>query len=159
MHVPLGHMLGTRRSYVIIALLAAFLGASCEAKQLAVVVDKANTVGGMSAVELAKIFKFDKMKWPDGKAVVLVMRDPSTPEMRTAIQKIYHMTSEEFRGLLSSHSQRVIMVQSEQQLLRSVESTPGALGLVDVYSISNRVNVLKVDGKLPLEQGYLLKSD
>jgi len=40
-----------------------------------------------------------------------------------------------------------------------VESIPGAIGLVDVYSITSRVNVVKVDGRLPLEQGYLLKGD
>jgi hypothetical protein len=39
-----------------------------------------------------------------------------------------------------------------------VESIPGAVGLVDVYSLNGKVNVLKVDGKLPLEQGYVLKS-
>ena len=47
-------------------------------------------------------------------------------------------------------------VHSDQELLKIVESTLGALGLVDVYSITSKVNVVKVDGKLPLEQGYLL---
>src|SRR6185312_6833830 len=34
---------------------------------------------------------------------------------------------------------------------------PGGLGVVDVYSITSTINVLKVDGKLPLEQGYPLR--
>jgi hypothetical protein len=50
-------------------------------------------------------------------------------------------------------------VHSEAELLKSVEAIPGAVGLVDVYSINSRVNVLKVDGKLPLEQGYFLKGN
>jgi hypothetical protein len=53
----------------------------------------------------------------------------------------------------------VIFVHSETELLKSVESIPGAVGLVDVYSINSRVNVLKVDGKLPLEQGYFLQGN
>jgi len=36
-----------------------------------------------------------------------------------------------------------------------VQTVPGAIGLVDVRSINDKVKVLKVDGKLPLENGYL----
>ena len=143
----------------VLVLLAASLGASSEAKQLAVIVDKTNNTGGLSATDLAKIFKFDSHKWPDGRAVILVLRDPSTPEMQTAIQKVYHMQPEEFKALLAAHQSGVIIVHSEEELLKSVESIPGAVGLVDVYSINGRVNVLKVDGKLPLEQGYFLKGN
>ena len=55
----------------------------------------------------------------------------------------------------ASHS--VTPADSDEALLKIVETTPGAVGLVDVYSITNRINVVKVDGKLPLEQGYLLR--
>jgi len=37
-----------------------------------------------------------------------------------------------------------------------VNSNPGAVGIVNVYSINSRVKVLKVDEKLPMEPGYLL---
>ncbi|HZU33446.1 MAG TPA: hypothetical protein VFB79_20185 [Candidatus Angelobacter sp.] len=143
----------------VLFLLAAALGASSEAKQLAVIVDKTNNVGGMSTTDLAKVFKFDNHKWPDGRPVILVLRDPSTPEMQTAIQKLYHMQPDEFKTLLAAHQSGVIIVHSEEELLKSVESIPGAVGLVDVYSINGHVNVLKVDGKLPLEQGYYLKGN
>jgi hypothetical protein len=36
-----------------------------------------------------------------------------------------------------------------------IQSTPGAVGLVEIHSIDNSVNVVKVDGKLPMESGYL----
>ena len=144
---------------LVLLLLVAGLGASCEAKQLAVIVDKTNNLGGLSATDLAKVFKFDNHKWPDGRSVILILRDPSTPEMQTAIQKLYHMQAEEFKALLAAHQSGVIIVRSEEELLKSVESIPGAIGLVDVYSINSRVNVLKVDGKLPLEQGYYLKGN
>jgi hypothetical protein len=146
----------------VLSLLLGFalcLGIRCEAKQLAVIVDKSNSVGAMSAPELTKVFKFDSRKWPDGRNIVLVLRDPSTLEMQTAIRKLYKMQPEEFKALLSSHRVSVVIANSEEELLKSVESIPGAIGLVDVYSITSRVNVVKVDGRLPLEQGYLLKGD
>jgi hypothetical protein len=144
---------------ISLALLVVCLAATSQAKQLAVIVDKSNNVGGISAGDLSKLFKFDNRKWPDGRNVVLVLRDPSTPEMKTALEKLYHMQLEEFMSLLASHRAGVVIVKSEEELLKSVESIPGAVGLVDVYSITNRVRVLKVDGKLPLEQGYFLKSN
>jgi ribosomal protein L23 len=147
------------RRICVLFVLAASLVASCEARQLAVIVDKTNKTVGLSNTDLAKVFKFDNHRWPDGRPVILVLRDPSTPEMKTAIEKLYHMQVEEFKTLLAAHASGVIIVRSEDELLKSVEAIPGAVGLVDVYSINSRVNVLKVDGKLPLEQGYFLKGN
>jgi hypothetical protein len=147
------------RRICVLFVLAAGLVASCEARQLAVIVDKTNNTVGLSNTDLAKVFKFDNHRWPDGRPVILVLRDPSTPEMKTAIEKLYHMQVEEFKALLAAHASGVIIVRSEDELLKSVEAIPGAVGLVDVYSINSRVNVLKVDGKLPLEQGYFLKGN
>jgi hypothetical protein len=144
---------------VTFGLLAVCLAATCQAKQVAVVVDKTNTLSGLSAGDLSKLFKFDNRKWPDGRNVVLVLRDPSTPEMQTALAKLYHMPLDDLKTLLASHRSDVVIVKSEEELLKSVESIPGAVGLVDVYSITSRVRVLKVDGKLPLEQGYFLKGN
>jgi hypothetical protein len=144
------------RLFAIIAL-AACLGASCEAKHLAVIVEKNNSVASLSSADLLKVFKFDRAKWPDGKNIVLVLRDPSTPEMQTAINSLYHMQPAEFKSLLASHTKAVIMVTSEDEMLKAVAAIPGAVGLVDVYSITERVKVVRVDGKLPLEQGYPIK--
>lgn len=146
------------RVKALLLLLVVCLGASASAKQLAVIVDKTNNLSGMSAADLFHIFRLDKNKWPNGKNVVLVLRDPSTPEMQTAIHALYHMTADEFKALLNAHRSSFIIAGSEQDLLKQVESIPGAVGLVDVYSLNGKVNVLKVDGKLPLEQGYALKS-
>jgi hypothetical protein len=151
--------MGIGRRISVLLLLIAGLAASCEARQLAVIVDKTNNTGGLSTIDLTKVFKFDSHKWPDGRPVILVLRDPSTPEMKTAIEKLYHMPVDQFKSLLAAHASGVIIVRSEDELLKSVEAIPGAVGLVDVYSINSRVNVLKVDGKLPLEPGYFLKGN
>lgn len=145
-----------RRLCALIVLVVC-LGASAEAKHMAVIVDKANTQGTITLADLVKVFKFDNHKWADGRNVVLVMLEPSTPDMASAFEKLYHMQPDEVKSLVSAHRSSVVFVNSEEQLLKSVESIPGAVGLVDVYSITSRVNVLKVDGKLPLEQGYFLR--
>ena len=50
----------------------------------------------------------------------------------------------------------IVVVDSDDALVERVESTAGAVGLVDVYSITGGVRVVKVAGKLPLEPGYPL---
>ncbi len=47
-------------------------------------------------------------------------------------------------------------MNSPEAVVQRVESTPGAVGIVDVYSITSGVTVLKVAGKLPLQPGYAL---
>lgn len=144
------------RPFAVFILFFA-LGFSASAKQLAVVVDKSNTTTSITAPELVKVFRFDNRKWPDGRNVVLVVLDPFSPDMRLIADKVYHMQLDDMKTLLAAHRASVVVVNSEEQLLKSVESIPGAVGVVDVYSITSRVNVLKVDGKLPLEQGYFLR--
>ena len=143
-----------------VLMLTLLLGSAiCEGKQLAVIVDKANTTAELSLADLVKVFKGESSRWPDGKAVTVVLRDLSTPEMQTALQKIYKITPEEFKTLMASHKGAIVIANSEEELLKLVAGTPGAIGLVDVYSITNRVSVLKIDGKLPLQPGYALKTN
>jgi hypothetical protein len=47
------------------------------------------------------------------------------------------------------------MAATDAGVIDLVESTPGAVGLVEVNSINGSINVVKVDGKLPTEAGYL----
>jgi hypothetical protein len=51
------------------------------------------------------------------------------------------------------------VVDNDADLLRTVEATPGAVGIVDVYAINSAVKVLRVDGKLPFDVGYALKGN
>jgi len=145
------------RRWCALLALAICVSATCSAKTLAVIVDKSNTLAGITAADLSKVFKFDSRKWPDGRDVVLVLPGPATPEMQILVEKLYHMPPGEVKNLVASHK-NVVIANSEEQMLKSVETIPGAVGLVDVYDITSRVNILRIDGKLPLEQGYLLHS-
>ena len=49
------------------------------------------------------------------------------------------------------------VVGSDEDVFRTVTATPGAVGLVDVYTINSAVKVLHIDGKLPFDVGYALK--
>ena len=133
-----------------------------QSKDLALISNKSNEVVAITFPELVKVCKGQVSRWPDGKAVSFVTRDPSAAEMRIVLEKVYGMSKDEVKALIASANHgrvnhpAVVLVDSDEDVLKKVESIPGAVGLVDVYSISGRVTVLKVDGKLPLEPGYAL---
>jgi ABC-type phosphate transport system substrate-binding protein len=133
-----------------------------QGKDLALIANKSNEVVAITLPELVKVCKGQVSRWPDGKPVSFVMRDPGAPDMKLLLDKIYGMSKDEVKAAIASanHSRAshpaIVVVESDEALVKKVESTPGAVGLVDVYSISGGVTVLKVGGKLPLEPGYPL---
>jgi len=138
------------------SLLAAFFVFSlvpCYAHHLAVVVNSSNTVESVSVEDLSKIFKAENRKWPDGHEVVIIMQ--GTAGERNTLERLYKMTPAQFREFMNAHKSSVVTATSDAMALTLVETTKGAIGLVDVRSINDKVKVLKVNGKLPLESGYL----
>lgn len=145
-----------------IGLLAVSWTTLAAAKDIALISNKSNHVDGVSLPELVKICKGQTNHWQDGKPVTLVIRDPTSAEMKLVLQKIYAMPKEDVSGLIASanHNRQnhpaIIVVDSDEALVKKVESAPGAVGLVDVYAITSGVTVMRVDSKLPLEPGYAL---
>jgi hypothetical protein len=65
------------------------------------------------------------------------------------------MSDSEWKTLIAAHKGSIVMAGSDAEVLKIVQSTAGAIGLVDVRSVDNTINVVRVDGKLPMESGYL----
>jgi hypothetical protein len=65
------------------------------------------------------------------------------------------MGDSEWKTLIAAHKDSTVMADSDADVLQSVQSTGGAVVLVDVRSVDNTINVVRVDGKLPMESGYL----
>jgi len=121
---------------------------------MAVVVNKDNNVGGISSAHLTKIFRLEVKKWHDDKDVILVLHKNSSGEM-TTLERLNKMSSSELKSFIAAHQGSITLVDSDEEVLKVVETMPGAVGLVDVRSINDQINVVRVDGKLPMEDGYL----
>ena len=132
------------------------------ARDLALVSNKSNAVAGITVPDLIKVCKAQNNRWPDGKPITFIMRSPSAAEMKLVLQKVYDMPESEVNGLIvtSNHGRpnhpAILVVASDEELVNKVANLPGAIGVVDVYSINSSVAVVKIAGKLPLEPGYLL---
>src|SRR5215469_13831268 len=113
------------------------------AHHLAVVVAKGNDVDGITSANLAKILTADTKKWPDGKVVVVVLRRQSVAQQEI-LERLGKMTGTELNAYFASHKDSIMLVDSDVELLKLVQTTPGAIGLVDVRSINDKVKVVKV---------------
>jgi hypothetical protein len=131
-------------------------------KKLAVVVSAGSKVDDVQLADLAKMCKGAQKAWPDGRSFTLVIKDPDTPDMRIALQRLFGTSGSDLKATIAklNESRQVVKIaDSDEDLLRKVEATPGAVGILDVYSISSGVKVLRVDGKLPFDVGYALKGE
>jgi hypothetical protein len=149
-----------RLSLAALLLVIVTIPAVC--KDLALISHKSNTTASMGMPELVKVCKGQSERWPDGKSVTFVTRDPAAPEMKIVLEKVYSMSKSDVIATIASANRgrmnhpAIIVVDSDEALINQVEGTPGAVGLVDVYSITGGVKVLKLAGKLPMEPGYPL---
>jgi hypothetical protein len=131
-------------------------------KNLAVVMSAGSKLSDVPLADLSKLCKGIQKAWPDGKSFTLVIKNPESPEMRVAVQKLFGDPGGDPKTAIAKLNEfrvTVKIVGSDEELLRVVESTPGAVGILDVYSINSSVKVLRVDGKLPFDVGYALKGN
>ena len=148
-----------------LSILLLFLAATVSvgsARDLAIVANKTNPVSTITLADFVKVAKGQTNRWPDGKSVTFIMRAPYAPEMRLFLEKVYELPESDIKGLIvaANHGRMghpaIMVVDSDEEFVNKVASLPGAVGVVDVYSINSSVAVVRLAGKLPLEPGYLL---
>jgi hypothetical protein len=150
------------RQLIKIALFVAAASSLAAARDLAVVSNKSNAISAITLPDLVKVCKAQTNHWPDGKPVTLIMRAPAAPEMKVMLEKVFELPEAQVKDLIASANHgranhpAIVVVDSDEELVNKVASIPGAVGVVDVYSINSSVSVVKLAGKLPLEPGYLL---
>jgi hypothetical protein len=155
---------GNRLRITTLLCIASMLGSSSVAaiKNMAVVVSAGSKLSDIPLADLVKLCKGTQKAWPDGKSFTLVIKNPESPEMRVAVQKLFGDAGGDLKAAIAKLNESRVAVKiagSDEELLHTVESTPGAVGILDVYSINSSVKVLRVDGKLPFDIGYALKGN
>jgi ABC-type phosphate transport system substrate-binding protein len=148
-----------RKRHLLVFVWLAAVACQAQTRQLAVITDAKNGTANLTASELAKICNAHTRSWPDGKSMKLVLRDPSSPDMQLIVRKLFNMTPDGARSFVRAHSDLIVVADSDEAVIHLVANTRGAIGFVDLYSLTKDVNVLKIDGKLPVEQGYLLRGN
>jgi ABC-type phosphate transport system substrate-binding protein len=140
-------------------LVVVWISCAVQAKQLAIVADKTNDTSNLTAADLIKIFNAHSRTWPDGKPITVVIKDPSSADMQLVLHKLFNMTPDQAHAFVQSHRDAIMVADSDDAVVRFVSTSRGAIGVIDLYSLTKDVNVMKIDGKLPVEQGYFLRGN
>ncbi len=141
---------------VVLVLLIGALSSAAWAKEVALVVSKSSQLKGVQSAEVIKAFKTPPAKWADGREIVFVMKAPSSSETRVFGTKFLNWPVEQLPASFSDSKKTFLFVATDEEVIKAVNNMPNAFGVVDLYSINGSVTVLKIDGKLPLEPGYML---
>jgi ABC-type phosphate transport system substrate-binding protein len=144
-------------------LLAALPAASTLAygTDLAVIVHPSNSTKAMSLADLSKILRGKTATWANGRPVTLVLQDPNSPVMRFVIEKVMGVSADEGKAALNEARRNkpgpsIIFVSSDEEIVKAVEGSSAAIGIIDVYNITRGVKVVKIDNKQPFDPGYVL---
>lgn len=129
---------------------------------LAIVVNRANPVENLSFAELREYFLAVRARWPNGRRVRIVMRQPGGPERDAVLRVIYEMREQDFH----THFLRAMFVgevleeprtlDTAPRVLNFVFLQPGAVGYVRAAEVNPSVKVVRVDGLAPGDPDYKL---
>ncbi len=152
------------RIFPVCLLILSLWSGIVNAGDIAVIVNPENPINTITQRDLRKILLYEKTFWKDGSRIFLLIRESGSREKNILMEKIYKMTDEElkrlwlsklFKGEISSPPK---ITTSDQHMKSFVVRVPNAIGFIDSNALDDTVKTLKVDGKLPGDDNYLLKT-
>lgn len=130
---------------------------------IAIVVHKNTEVDNLSLHELRNVFLANQQFWPDRTRIILLVRAPKSEERDFVLNTIYQMDEARFRQYWIAKMFRAEVprgpkiVFSTDMMLELVVAIPGSISFINASEITDEVRVVRVDGKLPSDEGYPLK--
>ncbi|HEB27063.1 MAG TPA: hypothetical protein ENI05_04725 [Porticoccus sp.] len=148
---------------VIALLLALPCIANTQAAEegLAVIVHPGTAVDSLTEEQVSRIFRAEQQFWPDNTRITLLIRAPVSQGRTMALEKIYQMSEQGFRKYWISKMFKAEVASGPRVMYSTgmaaslVTAVPGAILLVPSSNIPDNAKVLKIDGKLPGEEGYI----
>lgn len=130
---------------------------------IAIVVHKDTQVDNLSMGDLRSIFLANQQYWPDRTRITLLVRAPKSDERDFVLDSIYQMTEAQFRQYWIAKMFRAEVprgpkiVFSTDMTLDLVVAIPGSISFIRSDETSDGVKTVRIDGKLPSDEGYPLK--
>jgi hypothetical protein len=157
----------------VLQLIAALLLAPtlvCAAEPtatFAAVVHPSNPARDLHLRDLTSLFEGANRQWPNRSGVVLVERDAGSAPFRYLMGRLLNTTPGEYKRSLQNIEYRgetpvsIKILNSDAAACQFVFNVPSAVAIVETGSLAlpacGGVLVLRIDGKLPGEEGYRLK--
>jgi ABC-type phosphate transport system substrate-binding protein len=139
------------------------MGQDEEHSPIAIVVHKDTPVDNLSLDELRNIFLANQQFWPDRSRIILLVRAPQSDERDFILDSIYQMDEAQFRQywiakmFRAEVSRGPKIVFSTDMMLELVVAIPGSISFTKADQVTGDVRLVRIDGKLPSDDGYPLK--
>lgn len=130
---------------------------------IAIVVHQDTDVDNLSLHDLRNIFLANQQFWPDRTRIILLVRAPKSEERDFVLNRIYQMDEAQFRQYWIAKMFRAEVprgpkiVFSNDMAIDLVVAIPGSISFIAADEVTDAVRVIRVDGKLPSDDGYPLK--
>lgn len=145
------------------ALFACSASIAAESAAIAIVVHRSAPADDLSMQQLRSIFLADQQFWDDRTRITLLVRAPKSDERDFVLNRIYQMSEPQFRQYWIAKMFRAEIprgpkiVFSTDMTLDLVVAIPGSISFMRASEVNDSVKVVRIDGKLPNEDGYPLK--
>ena len=132
------------------------------AGDIAVVVHPDVPVDNLTVSELRRVLLGDREFWPGSVRITLLIRAPIARERDVVLRNLCQMTEAQFRQhwigkvFRADTALAPKIVYSTDMAVDYVNRIPGAITFIDASQAGRGLKVVKVDGRLPGEKGYLL---
>ena len=132
----------------LVTLLFLFSWPEISFSQVAVIAHKSVPVDTIKKSELLDFYTGDIKKWHDGQPVVILDLKPRG-DTKKAFYKFLgkrpsRMKSIWLKKMLSGEGDPPVFMSSEEEMLKKVASTPGAIGYVNQTKVSEEMKILLV---------------
>lgn len=116
--------------------------------QIAVIVHKSVAIDSASAAQVADMYRLKTRKWQDGKRIVLY----NLKAKNTTKEKFYKFIDENplnlrklwMRLQLTGEATPPHALETEEQVVKEVATTPGAIGYVRRQMVNDNVKIIAV---------------
>jgi len=150
-----------KRLFISLLLTLPCIGNAQAKEVLAVIVHPDTSVDGLTEEQVSRIFRAEQQFWPDKTRITLLIRAPVSQGRTMALQRIYQMSEQGFRKYWISKMFKAEVASGPRVMYSTgmaaslVNAVPGAILLVPFSNIPKNAKVLKINGKLPSEDGYI----
>ena len=141
--------------------------AAAPALVFAAVVHPSNPTHNLQFHDLLAMFEGGSRQWPNSSGVVLVERDEGSAPFRYLMGRLLNTTPGGYKRSLQNIEYRgeapvsIKVLNSDVAACQFVFNVPLAIAIVEAGSLASpacsAVRVVRIDGKLPGEEGYRLK--
>jgi ABC-type phosphate transport system substrate-binding protein len=131
---------------------------------LAVIVNKSNTISNMTKSQLRKLVLGEQASWPSGFKVVVVLLQPGTPERDGVLRSICRMSEDDYNqhqmhaNFSGETNTAPRVVNSAAAARQVVENTPGAIAFLHLADVKDSVKTITVDGASAGQPDYKIKA-